>query len=72
MLRAPLQLGLGLPIHHYYSSWFLIGTLNSLAFSYSSSDVERFDRSAAVTQGIEIPLHTRATNHVADNVEHNK
>ncbi len=73
VLLAPLQLGLGLQMHHHYSSRFLIDTLNSLGFSCSYSEVQRYERSAAVAQGTDIPDHTpgQQIQYVADNVDHN-
>ena len=67
----PLQLGLGVQLHHHFGSRYLIDLLNSLGFCCSYREVQMFERSAA-TQGTEIP---KSEDHflqfVADNVDHN-
>lgn len=40
---APQQIGLGIQIHHHFGSTFLIDTLNSLGFSSSYSEVQKFE-----------------------------
>ena len=68
----PLQLGLGVQLHHHFGSRYLIDLLNSLGFCCSYREVQMFKRSAAATQGTEIP---KSEDHflqfVADNVDHN-
>ena len=72
-LLTPLQLGLGVQMHHHFASRFLIDSLNELGFSCSYAEVLRYERSAAVTEGTE--LSGLSENHhiqfVADNVDHN-
>lgn len=72
-ILAPLQLGLGVQMHHHFASRFLIDTLHELGFSCSYAEVKRYERSAAVVQGTEIPGYTQdhQLQHVADNVDHN-
>ena len=69
VLIVPRQLGLGLQMHHQYSWWVLIDTLNSLGISCSYSYVKI---SVAVTQGTQLLLHIRQQiQYVADNFDHN-
>jgi len=71
-LIAPLQLGLGVQMHHQFGSKSLIDTLNSLGFCSSYQEIQRFETSAAVTQGIEMTRKgNQFTQFVADNVDHN-
>ena len=48
---APLQLGLGVQMHHHFSSKFLIDSLNAHGFCSSYSTVQKYQRRAAVAQG---------------------
>ena len=70
---APLQLGLGVQMHHHFASKFLIDSLNSHGFCSSYSTIQKYERSAAVTQGTDIPgwIPGRFVQYVADNVDHN-
>ena len=70
---APLPLGLGVQLHHHFSSKFLVDTLYSHGFCSSYSTVQNFEGSAAVTQGTDIPGYTPDSfiQYVADNVDHN-
>ena len=70
---APLQLGLGVQMHHHFSSKFLIDSLNAHGFCSSYSTVQQYQRSAAVAQGTEIPgwIPGRFMQFSADNVDHN-
>ena len=72
-LLAPLQLGLGVQMHHHFSSRFLIDTLHSMGFCSSYSAIQNFERSAAVTQGVDIPEYKEDCfiQYIADNVDHN-
>ena len=49
-LKAPLQLGLGVQMHHHFASKFLIDTLNLHGFYSSYSTIQVYERSAAVDQ----------------------
>ena len=73
VIMAPLQLGLGVQMHHHFASKFLIDTLHSHGFSCSYNEVVRFESCAANAQGFEIrglsPGHF--IQYVADNVDHN-
>ena len=73
VILAPLQLGLGVQMHHHFSSKFLIDSLNSHGFCASYKTVQKYERSAAVAQGTEIPGYTPGhfVQYSADNVDHN-
>ena len=49
-LMMPLQIGLGLELHHQFASKFLIDTLSKLGFCKSYSEVRIFEKYATVTQ----------------------
>ena len=72
-ILAPLQLGLGVQMHHHFSSRFLIDTLYEHGFSCSYYEVKKYERNAAVAQGTEIPGYNQEhyVQYVADNVDHN-
>ena len=73
VLNTPLQLGLGVQMHRQFGSRFLIDTLNQLGFCSSYSEIQRYERSAAVNLGVDIPglLPGSFVQHIADNVDHN-
>lgn len=73
VILAPLQVGLGIQLHHHFASRFLIDTLHKLGFSCSYSEVTKFERSASVNDGTEVPNVTTDNfiQYVADNVDHN-
>lgn len=73
VLISPLQLGLGVEIHHLTGSKYLVDHLNKLGFSSSYAEVKRYEQSAAMTQGISIQglTPTSCVQFVADNVDHN-
>ena len=73
ILNTPLQLGLGVQMHKQFGSRFLIDTLNQLGFCSSYSEIQRYERSAAVNLGTDIPGLMPGTfvQHIADNVDHN-
>ncbi len=73
VLLAPLQVGLGVQLHHHFASKFLIDSLNHHGFCSSYSEVQKFIRSAAVTHGTDIPgyIPGHFVQYVADNVDHN-
>lgn len=73
ILLAPLQLGLGVEMHHQFGSRFLIDSLHKHGFACSYSEVQKFERSAAVNHGIDLPKQNsgQLIQHVADNVDHN-
>ena len=50
---APLQFGLAVEMHDQFGSRFLIDTLNEHGFSSSYSEVQKFERSAALVHGAE-------------------
>ena len=72
VLLAPLQVGLGLQIHHHFASCFLIDSLCRHRFCCSYQEVKRFGKNAAVDQATDTPNHTSEfAQYVADNVDHN-
>ena len=72
VLLAPLQVGLGIQLHHHFASRFLIDSLCRHGFCCSYQEVQRFGKNAAVDQGTDIPNHTSEfVQYVADNVDHN-
>ena len=69
---APLQIGLGVQLHHSYTSRFLIDTLHQFGFCCSYNEVILFRQNAAVDQGTDIPAYNgQFVQYVADNVDHN-
>ncbi|XP_071165969.1 uncharacterized protein [Mytilus edulis] len=72
-LITPLQLGLGVQVHHNFASRFLVSTLNSLGFCSSYYEVQKFESSAAAVQGVDLPgdISSSFVQFVADNVDHN-
>ncbi|VDI49934.1 Hypothetical predicted protein [Mytilus galloprovincialis] len=55
MFMLPLQLALGVQLHHNFSSRFLIDTLNSLGFCSSYTEIQKFECCAAAEKGNDIP-----------------
>ena len=71
-LIAPLQIGLGVQMHNQFSSRFLIDTLSSLGFCSSYTEVQRYEKNAAVTPASAAsPDSCQFVQYVADNVDHN-
>lgn len=71
-LLAPLQIGLGIQMHHHFGSRFLVDTLCSLGFSSSYSEVQRFEMNAAATRSNESMKDNQSfIQFIADNVDHN-
>lgn len=72
-LLAPLQLGLGVQMHHHFASKFLVDSLYNLGFSCSYSEVQMYERSAAVAQKLDLCGFTPGhfIQYVADNADHN-
>jgi hypothetical protein len=74
VILAPLQLGLGVQLHHHFASKFLIDILHKHGFCSSYGEVTKFERSAAVSQSTQVPNISSTTNflqYAADNVDHN-
>eukprot|EP00794_Sanderia_malayensis_P021141 gene21141-23219_t len=73
VLMAPLQLGLGVQMHHHFGSKFLVESLHAHGFCVSYSEVKRFESSAAALQQNDVfGLASGCfTQFVADNVDHN-
>lgn len=65
-LIAPLRIGFGVQMHHQFGSKFLIEVLHSLGFC---SSYQRFERSAATSQGTQI--NKTDDQFLADNVDYN-
>ena len=72
-ILSPLQLSLGIQMHHHFGSKFLINTLHKLGFCSSYAEVCKYERSASITSGTDIPNMTPDTfvQYAADNVDHN-
>jgi len=73
ILLAPLQIGLGVQMHHHFQSKFLVDSLYHHGFSCSYSEVKKYERSSSVAHGTEIQNFS-ANNFIqysADNVDHN-
>ena len=47
-ILAPLQVGLGVQMHHMFRSRFLVDTLNAHGFCSFYSEVEKFERNASL------------------------
>ena len=73
VLITPLQIGLGVQMHHHFSSKFLVDTLYRLGFCSSYTEIKKFEVSAAASQGTDIPGNNpgQFTQYIADNVDHN-
>ncbi|XP_053404320.1 uncharacterized protein LOC128558588 [Mercenaria mercenaria] len=70
---CPLQLGLGVQLHHQFGSRILIETLNSLGFCSSYQEVQKYEKCAAYTQGNAVDRNNveQYVQFVADNIDHN-
>ena len=53
-IQAPLQIGLGVHIHHKYATQELLDLLHKMGLCTSYKNVRKFERNAAVSQGIDI------------------
>ena len=72
-ILGPLQLSLGVQMHHHFASRFLIDTLSEHGFSCSYAEVQRYERSAAVAHGSHTTTNSEDNfiQFIADNVDHN-
>ena len=70
---APLQLTLGVQLHLLFGSKMLIEMLNELGFCCSYNEVQKFEKSAAVSQTFDEPdlSGNEFIQFMADNVDHN-
>ena len=73
VLLPPLQLGLGVQMHHHFASRFLIDSLHKHGFCCSYYEVQNYERSAAISTKFEIPglFPGQFMQYAADNVDHN-
>ena len=72
VLLAPLQIGLGIQMHHHFASRFLIDSLHKLGFCCSYQEVQRFERNAVMSNGTDIPdFSSKFVQYAADNADHN-
>ena len=73
VLTLPLQLGLAVQMHHHFGSRFLNDTLNKMGFASSYDEVKKFECSAAVSHGLDVPNFGPGhfIQYSADNVDHN-
>ena len=73
VLVSPLQIGLAVQMHYNFGSRFLIDSLHEHGFCSSYSEVQRYEHSAALTRGTDIPnfCANDTIQYMADNVDHN-
>ena len=73
VILAPLQLDLGVQMHHHFVSKFLIDSVHAHGFCSSYQIVQKYERSAAASHGTDIPGYTpgRFMQYIADNIDHN-
>ena len=72
VLLAPIQVGLGIQLHHHFALRFIIDSLCRHGFCCSYQEVQRFGNNADVDQGTDIPNHTSEfVQYVTENVDHN-
>jgi len=73
VLLPPLQIGLGVQMHHHFASKFLIDMLHAHGYCSSYREIQRYERSAAVALGTDIPNYRpeQVIQYMADNVDHN-
>ncbi len=72
VLLAPLQVGLGVQLHHHFASRFLIDSLHCHSFCCSYEEVHQFERNSVLSHGTDIPNFTsQFVQYIADNVDHN-
>lgn len=71
VLLAPLQIGLGVQMHHLFQSRFLVESLCKHGFACSYSEVKKFESCASYCQGSEIPKSSSFLQFAGDNVDHN-
>ena len=71
-LIMPLQIGLGMELHHHFASKFLIDTLSKLGFCKSYSEVRLFEKNDTVTQAqFSEDAGGKFVQFIADSVDHN-
>ena len=73
VMLAPLQFGLSTQMHHMFGSRFFMDSLNKHGFGCSYSDVQMYERSAALRQGGDVMIPRTESSHIefiADNVDH--
>ena len=71
-MMMPLQIGLGLELHHQFASKFLIDTLSNLGFCKSYLEVRMFEKKTTVTQAqFTEDARGKFVQFIADNVDHN-
>ena len=60
-------------MHHLFQSKFLVDSLNQHGFACSYSEIKKFERSASVAQGTEMPelAESSFVQYSCDNVDHN-
>ena len=72
-LIVPLPIALGVTLHHHFASRFLVDLLSKSGYITSYSEVQRFERNAALAKGSRI-LDFADTDcfiqFMADNVDH--
>lgn len=73
VILAPLQLGLAVQVHDHFASRFIVDSLHQHGFACSYSEVLKFERSSAISQGTDLapPESGQFVQYIADNVDHN-
>ena len=73
VIICPLQIGLGVQLHHHFASRFLIDTLHNLGFCSPYSEIQSFQQNASISHGTDVPgfTSTEFIQYSADNVDHN-
>ena len=58
-------------MHHFYGSKYLIDTQNSMRFCSSCTEIQKFEISAASSQGTSLDISDgHCVQYVVDNVDH--
>ena len=71
---SPLQVGLGVQLHHHYRSRHVIDVLNTLRYCSSYNEILKFERNACKSASKTIESNVcqeSVLNFVPDNVDHN-
>ena len=72
VLMVPLQMQLGVQLHHVFRSRFLIDQLHKLGVSCPYHEVLKFEKNAAVSQGTIVEGYSSEfVQYAGDNVDHN-
>ena len=71
-LLSPIQLGLGITMHHSFQSSYVVDVLSPYEFMSSYTSVMNYEKSAAISQSRLIPdISSSFCQWIADNVDDN-